>query len=197
MPTVTDSDVHTSARPVWLLGAVVAALLALAVISCGWLAVRDFDGYDWPDASSVSVDGEAHVVELDAGERALLWDLETSVPPSCAVTEAATGEPVALVPDDGGYHRGGGTAGDYREVYSLASTSGAVSVTCERRSVPPSRDFVYVEAEPALPPALAAWGRGVVVPLGLAGAALVLALAGGVQWVVSRRARRSAPTRAA
>ncbi|MCW2768216.1 MAG: hypothetical protein JWO11_4175 [Nocardioides sp.] len=140
------------------------------------------DGYDWPDESLVPVDGQPHTLSVSQGRTAMMWTYEADSAPDCTIADAYDGDPLPLQPTEGAYRREGGSAGDWIGTATLQPTSSTVEVTCSGLD-PRSRSLVVVADAPRMPPALAAFGALVAIPVGLGltgllalGAATVLAL---------------------
>jgi hypothetical protein len=160
--------------------ALAAALFLIgSLASFAWLAVTSVDGYDWPEASVVPIDGEPHTVELGAIRTAMLWTYEAEATPNCTIEDASTGEPLHLdaVHD---YRRPGGSAGEYVATSTFEPGSGAIEVACSGLDSS-SGSFVAVENAPRLPPFLAGYGMAIAIPLTLALAGLATLIAAAVR----------------
>ena len=96
--------------------------------------------------------------------------------PNCVVADAATQTEFPVTWTDRSYVRDGGKSGiEYVALLRFTPTSDLVDVTCP--GLEGERTTVAVEPAPRLPPVLAAYGSAVVIPLGLAIAAIVTLVA--------------------
>ncbi|MXG88655.1 hypothetical protein [Nocardioides flavescens] len=170
-----------------VLACVGVTLLVAAFLAAVAVAAAGAGGYDWPDDVVVTTDGQPHRVETSQSRSTLVWASSPDVVDGCEVADAASGEPVALSPYDGGWTRSEKDL-DWTAVAAFDAPSDAVVVTCAGSG----ETFVAVQARPRVPAALAGLSAWVVVPLllGLAGVGALLGAVG-----LLRRPRVTLPTR--
>ncbi|WP_435742266.1 hypothetical protein [Nocardioides sp. SYSU DS0663] len=191
-PPVLDAGTRGWMLRTGALGVAGVVLVLAALAAYVGLSLRTLDGYPWPDEAAVPVDGQSHLVDLGSPGRAMVWDDESIVSPTCRVTDPASDEQLEVRTTDSSHRREFGTAGDWVGRWTFEAPSATVEVTCDRPSTRQYTD-VMVEPAPRTPPFLASLGQWAALPAALGVAGLLALVAAVVLALLRRPSRRVRP----
>ena len=133
--------------------------------------------------ATVPVDGRPHQVGVGTDGDRMLW-LEDGFTQRCTIRDLENGAPVSLSPVTGSFHRSDGS-GDFRGGYRFDPGSGRLGVTC--RSMPggamdASAGSVLIGKAPRIGSFAVGILAGILVPLVLGAAGLVILIVTGVRF---------------